>query len=364
MQEVETSATVPQEGERCCLQCQKSQPLLAFSRLKRKTDAWKNICYACEQSNQQERHSRVAIHRGVLQQQREREERRQQAWERRVALRQTYEQCQREREDWYRQQPDRHCRSCLQLLPAGAFGAISSVNGPALQTRCTICHARWYECQQQACCLCQQKVLRRDFLSSYAGYALCGYGTCISLCCQRCETTFSRLSSPRQRQLIHVCCQRTFPPGQVIYAEVDPETEEIRYLGRTGNPRRRHAQHLDDITPTEGQWGAERRAWYTRSNWMYALVEKGLEPSMHISTIERSPLVVEWEQRFIWHGIQQGWRLLNVETMDDGLTARVRASSLNFLQVSFEQLVQQGFFSSHGLAAFLRMWSHPNLFTR
>lgn len=133
-------------------------------------------------------------------------------------------------------------------------------------------------------------------------------------------------------------------------------------MGRTGNPRRRHAQHLCDITPTEGQWGAERRAWYTRSNWMYALVKKGLEPSMRIlQTIERSPLVVEWEQRFIWHGIQQKWRLLNVETMDDGLTARIRASSLNFLQVSFEQLVQQGFFSTRGLVAFLHTWSHSDL---
>jgi len=95
---------------------------------------------------------------------------------------------------------------------------------------------------------------------------------------------------------------------------------------------------------------------------MYALVKKGLEPSMRIlQTIERSPLVVEWEQRFIWHGIQQKWRLLNVETMDDGLTARIRASSLNFLQVSFEQLVQQGFFSTRGLVAFLHTWSHSDL---
>jgi hypothetical protein len=81
-----------------------------------------------------------------------------------------------------------------------------------------------------------------------------------------------------------------------------------------------------------------------------------------LQTVERSPLVVEWEQRYLWHGIQQQWRLLNVEIMDEDLTARVRASSLNFLQVSFEQLVQQGFFLSHGLAAFLHKWFHPGLF--
>ncbi len=351
--------------ERRCRQCLQIRPLLAFSQHKGTMGEWKHICRECEASNQFEQHRRVAVSRARWHSQHGWKEQGQQAWERRIALRQKYEQCQQEREDWYHQQPDRHCRSCLQFLPARAFRVISSAYGLVLQTRCIICHALWYERRQLACCLCQQKVLRHDFLSSYAGYTLCGYGTCISLCCQRCETAFSRLSELRQRQLIHACCQRTFPPGQVIYAEVDPETEEIRYVGRTSNPRRRHAQHLCDIAPTEGQWGAERRVWYTRSNWMYALVEKGLAPSMRIlQTIEISPLVVEWEQRFIWHGMQQGWRLLNVETMDEGLTERVRTSSLNFLQASFEQLVQQDFFSSCGLVAFLHKWSHPDLFAR
>jgi hypothetical protein len=145
--------------------------------------------------------------------------------------------------------------------------------------------------------------------------------------------------------------------GQVIYAEVDPETNEIRYVGRTGNPKRRHAQHIDDVSPTIGQWGAEKKTWYTRSNWMYALAEKRLEPSMHIlKSIEVSPLVIEWELRYIWHGIQQGWRLLNIETMDEKLVARVKASSINFLEAPFETLVQRNFFSSHELIAFIRKW--------
>ena len=40
---------------------------------------------------------------------------------------------------------------------------------------------------------------------------------------------------------------------------------------------------------------------------MHALSEKGLTPSMEIlQNITISSLVVEWEQRFIWNGIQQG----------------------------------------------------------
>jgi hypothetical protein len=312
-------------------------------------------CSECEQFNQRERHRRVAAQRKTGQQ--EWEERKQQEWERRIALRQAHEQRLRKREYWYRQQPDRRCRMCRQLLPASAFGGMSSANGFILHTRCVTCHEALRERHQLACCLCQQKTSRRNFLSSYEGYALCGDGACISLCCQGCASAFRALSPSQQGMYIHACCQRSFPSGQVIYAEVDPEAGEIRYVGRTGKPQRRHAQHLNDASPTSVQWGAERKAWYTRSNWVHALSEKGLTPSMQIlQNVEVSSLVVEWEQRFIWHGIQRGWKLLNGEAMDETLVARVKAARFDFLQVPFDLLVLQQFFSSHGLAAFLHKW--------
>ena len=93
---------------------------------------------------------------------------------------------------------------------------------------------------------------------------------------------------------------------------------------------------------------------------MQALVEQGLQPSMQIlHHVDISPLVLEWEQRFILHGIQQGWQLLNWETMDEELVARVRATHLDFLQAPFELLVQQHFFAANGLAAFLHIYYHP-----
>jgi hypothetical protein len=360
MQGISISETESQERERRCLQCQKTKPLQAFSRHKGKIEKHKKICCECEQLKQLERYRRVEIQRKTWQQQ-ERKERRQQAWERKVALQQIYEQRQQEREYWYLQQPDRHCRTCRQILPASAFGATVSANGFMLHTRCRICHEALCTQRQLTCCLCQQKTPRRDFLSHYDGYALRGNGAWISLCCQGCESAFQALSSSQQRIYIRACCQRSFPSGQVIYAEVDPEAGDIRYVGRTSRPKRRHAQHLSDASPVAGQWGAERQAWYTRRNWVHALSEKGLIPSMQIlQTVDVSPLVVEWEQRYIWHGMQQGWRLLNVETMDEGLVARARDSSLNFLQASFEQLVQQGFFLSCELVAFLRKWFHSD----
>ncbi|HYU77128.1 MAG TPA: hypothetical protein VEL31_31040 [Ktedonobacteraceae bacterium] len=347
---------VPQEDEKLCLQCKQSRPLMDFSRQKGKSGEYKKICRECECFNLHERHRRMMAQRETWQQQ-EREERRQQEWERRIALRQAHEECWRERENWYLQQPDRRCRMCQQILPTSAFGGTSSANGFILHTRCKICHEVLRERRQLACCICQEKKPRCDFLSHFDGYALCADGTWISLCCKGCEASLRALSDVERRMCIRSCCQRAFPAGQVIYAEVDPETGAIRYVGRTSRPKRRHAQHLSDASPTAALWGSERKAWYTRSNWVQALSDKGLAPSMKIlQTVEVSPLVVEWEQRYIWHGMQQGWRLLNVETMDEELLAHVKASPFDFLQVPFEMLVQQRFFSARGLAAFIHEW--------
>jgi hypothetical protein len=63
-----------------------------------------------------------------------------------------------------------------------------------------------------------------------------------------------RPPTSQQRLLIQTCCQCTFPSGQVIYGEVDPETGDIRYVGRTGEPKRRYTQHLRDSSLTTGQW--------------------------------------------------------------------------------------------------------------
>jgi hypothetical protein len=358
MQTNETDEAEVQEDARICTQCKKSKPLVVFPRRKGKNTERRSVCSECEYLNHYERHRRVAIQREKWQwKQQDQDAYRQNEWIRRVNLRQAQYERWHERERWYLQQPDRRCLTCRQILPASAFGCTSSANGFRLHTRCRICHEVLLERRQLACCLCQEKIPRCDFLSHYDGYALCGYGTCISLCCKGCETTFRTLSQNRQWMCIHSCCQRSFPSGQIIYAEVDPETGEIRYVGRTSRPKRRHAQHLSEASPTLGQWGSERKRWYTRSNWIYALAEKRLAPSMQtLQHIDVAPLVVEWEQRYIWHGIQQGWKLLNVETMDAELVTRVKASPLDFLSVPFGMLVQQRFFASHGLVAFLRQW--------
>ncbi len=357
MQRIEVGEVGLLHVERRCWQCQKTKALPAFSQQKGKTDERKKICQVCEQWNQQERHHRVESQRLRWHQQQGREESKLQDRARKVALRQSYEQRQQEKECWFLQQQDRRCSICHQLLSFADIEVISSKNSFTFHTRCTDCREVLRIRHLPPCCLCQEKTTRRNFLSVYDGYTLSGNGACISLCCRGCEAAFRALPVLQQAGYIRACCRRSFSAGQVIYAEVDPETGELRYVGRTNRPQRRHAQHLSDTSPTIVRWGTERKVWYTRGNWMHALREKGLQPSMQILySVEDSSQVIEWEQRFIWYGVQQGWQLLNGQAMNETLVARARTVPIDFLQVPFEQLVQQEFFSSHGLAAFLHKW--------
>jgi hypothetical protein len=344
------------DDEFMCKQCQQVKPGAAFSRQRGKADERCKICEECERLNRQERHRRLIIQKEIWQQP-EREETKQKELERKIAFHQAYEERWRERENWYLQQPDRLCKACHRILPATAFGGNFSTNNFVLHTRCRSCHEALRERHQPVCCVCQVQTTRANFLSRFNGYELRSNGIAISLCCKACEETFSALPEMRQDSLIRSICQRSFPAGQVIYAEVDPESCEIRYIGRTGQPQRRHAQHLKDASSVAGRWGTEKKEWYTRSNWIQTLSDHGLTPFMQIlHAVENSPLVVEWEQRYIWYGIQQGWRLLNVEAVDEELVAHIQSASIDFLTVPFEKLVQQHFFSSHGLVAFLHKY--------
>ncbi len=342
---------------RVCSRCKQVKSVLEFAPYKEKIDTFKNICTECELAKREQQHLRAAAYRTVWEQRRRKIEGGERTWERKLALRQEYEQGLGALEQWYRQQPDRCCKGCGQVLPASAFGGTASVDGFVLHIRCLVCHKALQEQRRLDCCLCQRKTARQNFISQYDGYALCCSGAWISLCCLECEPTFRILSEDQKKSYIQACCQQSFSAGQYIYAEIDPETNEIRYIGRTNRPKRRHTQHLSDVSPIAGMWGSERKRWYTRRNWMHALSQKGLTPTMRIlRQVEVSPLVLEWEQRYIWHGIQQGWKLLNVEAVDEAFVQRVRATSLDFLEVSFEKLVQAGFFTPNELVTFLAKW--------
>lgn len=86
-----------------------------------------------------------------------------------------------------------------------------------------------------------------------------------------------------------------------IYALRDPRTEEVRYIGKSNNPRKRLSQHLrgDKINRHKDSWIRELR-------------REHLSPELVIleeTTPER------WEQReryWIKKGLEMGWPLTNI----------------------------------------------------
>ena len=114
--DIEFYVTDLRDDEKRCLQCQKMRPFQTFSHSKGKIIEKGGICSECEVFHQFERHRRVILQRERWRQQQESEERRQQEWQRKVALRQAHEKRQQEWDYWYRQQADRRCRACEELL--------------------------------------------------------------------------------------------------------------------------------------------------------------------------------------------------------------------------------------------------------
>ncbi len=220
---------------------------------------------------------------------------------------------------------------------------------------CPFCRKKRYEKYREErsvpCCICQQK--KGFYLNSYHGYDLWGGGTAIRLFCGECEDAFLALPASRQAFYIRSRCNLAFPPGQVIYAMRDPESHLVRYIGRTHDLKKRFQRHLSERSNIPA---ILNEPYYSRPNWMYDLFSKGLRPLPPevIREVEIAPMVIEWETRYILHGFQQGWPLTNIESAMETLIAQVKASRLDFLHCSFEDLVQEGFIHENGIEAFVR----------
>jgi hypothetical protein len=337
------------EDEKQCKQCEQVKPLSAFYKRM-------HHCIPCHQANQtarerqrKEREEAERRSKRAEEQRLAREARRQEFWER--------------IEVWYTTQTEQVCVRCKKTRSARAFGTWREDH------ECWISDADWpfelyrtcKECRYDQCCLCLKK--KYAVLGRFDGYSLdVPLGSqSITLFCQDCEPDFLALPIFRQKMLIRTCSNRTFPHGQVIYGEEDPRTKEIRYIGRTGHITRRHAEHMRNTSPGLSRVGEEGtdsyKEWYGRRTWMHDLKQLGLKPIQRILLhVDIPPQVVEWEQRYIWNGIQQGWPLTNYEIAKEDLPAKIRDSGLDFLKAPFEELVEHGFFREKGLEAFVHKW--------
>ena len=276
------------------------------------------------------------------------------------------EERKRELDEWFQLQPEKLCIACRETKKADNFG-YSQFNRrgdgllePILHQRCKPCHQAWRDKLDTLCHICGNKTKSRNYLRKAHGYSLIGNGLkSIQICCETCEPAFLALPINQQKALICKACNKAYPTGQVIYGLYDPRDNKVRNIGRTSDTKRRFRDHLKSSSPLLHIY-EDRKQWYTKSNWIYDLLTQRLEPIMKIiKYVDISPKAPEWERRYILHGIQQGWELLNIETMDEHLVNRAQNSHLNFLEAPFEGLVKHRFFRENGLEAFVHKWYEP-----
>src|SRR5258708_16009438 len=207
--------------------------------------------------------------------------------------------------------------------------------------------------QKWICCMCQEKKRAGEFASKHQGYDLFGGGTAIRLYCRKCKEAFLGLPRGHQSFYIRSRCDEPFPAGQMIYSLIDPESHLVRYIGRTHDLKKRFQRHLSERSNEPAVLNGIQ--YYSRSNWMYDLFSKGLRPSPPdvVNEVRIAPAVIEWETRYILHGFQQDWPLVNIESAVDDFVARAKASTLDFLDVPFDALLREGFFREDGIEAFV-----------
>lgn len=94
-----------------------------------------------------------------------------------------------------------------------------------------------------------------------------------------------------------------------IYALTEPDTGEIRYIGKSIRPLGRLADHCNDPSKTH------------RTNWIQSLLSNGKRPGMVV--LEEVADGDRWqdvERAWIARGRSAGWRLTNCTSGGDGVS--------------------------------------------
>lgn len=194
---------------------------------------------------------------------------------------------------------------------------------------------------QFQCLVCRQFKKHNQFIAKYEGY----YYTAgiLRLSCRDCEPTLLTMSREQVRPLIHRALHRYYTLGQVIYTLRESDTNVVRYVGRTCDPKKRLQHHIH-----------QQKAWstsykdallmypdinYTNGYWLYDLKQRGAKPIMNVvETVADGPLVVERETRWICHCLQQGIDLVNSSRYREEFTKAIRPD-VDYLR---DELLPQG----------------------
>jgi hypothetical protein len=104
----------------------------------------------------------------------------------------------------------------------------------------------------------------------------------------------------------------------LVYALVDPRTQQVRYIGKSCSGMERPRQHAMPCF---------LRGKTHKENWVRAVLGAGLEPEIRVLEAVSGPEALsEAERAWITHGREAGWPLTNATSGGDGLPGLVRTA--------------------------------------
>lgn len=95
-----------------------------------------------------------------------------------------------------------------------------------------------------------------------------------------------------------------------IYILLDPETQQVRYVGKANNVSQRFKAHLNKA----------RKHQKHKSNWINSLKRKGLKPIIEVIDVVSIEDWIFWETYWISQFKSWGFKLLNYTLGGDGAT--------------------------------------------
>jgi hypothetical protein len=103
-----------------------------------------------------------------------------------------------------------------------------------------------------------------------------------------------------------------------IYILIDPETQQVRYVGKTKTPSRRYSQHISECSKIKSY----------KNNWILSLKNKGIKPEMVVIDECNFDNWIFLEQWYIELFKSWNFNLTNLTIGGEGVCGHTRSKEL------------------------------------
>jgi hypothetical protein len=210
------------------------------------------------------------------------------------------------------------------------------------------------------CPLCQELKHAHEFSLEINSFA----ASDARLFCGDCLDVFNAMPNRERSYFLRSRFEAFYGAVQYIYGLVDPNTNLVRYIGRTKDLKKRFREHLRRGKLTRWrkklpiicecyEYKSPVPSGYRSKSWIADLARMDKVPILQVlETVKPGVFVCEREMRWVSYQIQLGVPLLNVEDSSENVRNLVRGYDESFLTLPMEQLVKDGFVDQMYLLCF------------